>query len=507
MRKKGKKTLSNYHSARNSGAVNQSIQKQSSDIDTTSTTEQNVDTMSAPVTTATNQSSTLMPGALHTISKQVKEISDFLPEVAKRRDLQQLIDATNGQGKIISDNLFAKLNSSSSSINVRLSGIDTVTKNVDRKIDGILRKKDFDFAETRLSNKIQQAEDSARRNIRSDMERGLQSLLTELQSKISKDAISTTNSVNNSVNSAAQKILNSQRNSKDALTAQLSDLERQLKNIRESTEMIQSLPGKIDGLTDILSAKGLQIKQEFPVLNHDEETLAQLAQYGEKILQQLAIAARWYARKMPEISKHETTIKNLNETHEKDLIRAGKDGEARGRKAAVRDLLARYGENIHDLMTSAENDYGRLNVLSEFLKNEGVEQIYQLHEVIEITDDNLMNYEHNIANLRTGKIVITSPSYSFDNQVISKATYMLADEFFAAQATEHQVEENSVVDTPSEKIAADSQAEDNLAPQSADAPHESEDTIPSEKNSVAMGEELSTATNEVTSNEKNSAEG
>lgn len=466
MRKRGKKKLPNDNSARNKGTVDYSTQKKSSDVDI-STTKQNVDTRSVDI------SEPLLSGALNTISKQVKKISDFLPEVAKRKDLQQLIDATNGQGRNISDNLFGKL---------------------DVKIDGV------------LSNKIRQVENSVQ-NARSDMERGLQSLLTELQSKISRYDISTTNSVNNSVNSAAKNILNSQRNSKDALTAQLNDLEGQLKNIRESTEMIQSLPGKIDGLTDILSAKGLQIKQEFPVLNHDEETLAQLAQYGEKILQQLAIAARWYARKMPEISKHETTIKNLNETHEKDLISAGKAGEARGRKAAVRDLLARYGENIHDLMTSAENDYGRLNVLSEFLKNEGVEQIYQLHEVIEITDNNLMNYEHNIANLRAGKIVITSPGYSFDNQVISKATYMLADEFFAAQATEHQVEENSVVDTPSEKIAADSQAEDNLAPQSADAPHESEDTIPSEKNSVAMGEELSTATNEVTSNEKNSAEG
>lgn len=481
MRKKGKKTLSNYHSARNSGIANHPIRKQSSDIDTTSATEQNVDTMSAPVTTATNQSSTLMPGALHTISKQVKEISDFLPEVAKRKDLQQLIDATNGQGKIISERLEDKL---SRDVNFRLSNIDTLTKNVDRKIDGVLRKKDFDFAETRLIKKIQQAEDSARRNIRLDMERGLQALLTELQSKISRDAISTTNSVNNSVNSAAQKILNSQRNSKEALTKQLDDLEGQLKNIRESTEMIQSLPGKIDGLTDILSAKGLQIKQEFPVLNHDEETLAQLAQYGEKILQQLAIAARWYARKMPEISKHETTIKNLNETHEKELIRAAEDGKARGRKAVVRDLLARYGENIHDLMEAAENDGGRLNVLAEFLKNEGVEQIYKLHEEIEITDDKLMNYEHNIANLRAGKIVITSPGYSFDNQVISKATYMLADEFFASQATKQQVEENPVDDSPSEKIAADSQAEDNLAPQSDNAPHESEIVIPNEKNSA-----------------------
>ena len=89
-----------------------------------------------------------------------------------------------------------------------------------------------------------------------------------------------------------------------------------------------------------------------------------------------------------------------------------------------------------------------------------------------------------IANLHAGKIVITSPGYSFDNQVISKATYMPADEFFAAQATKQQVEENSADDTPSEKTAPDSQAEENFAPQSDNAPHESENAVPSEKNSA-----------------------
>lgn len=464
--------------------------------DTTSTTEQNIDSMSTPEMTATNQPSTpesdisepLLWGALNTISKQVKEISNLLPKVASREDLRQLLEATRGKLDSVADN-----------INFRLSGIETVTRNVDRKIDGVIKKKDLDFAENHLSNKIQQAEDSVRRNIRSDMESGLQTLLTKLQSKISSDAVSATNSVNNSINSAAQKILTAQRNSNAALTQQLGDMEERLKNIGESTEMIQSLPGKIDGITEILSSKGLQIKQEFPAINHDEETLAQLAQYGEKILQQLAIAARWYARKMPEISKHETEIKNLTETHADDLTRAAKDGEARGRKAVVRDLLARYGENIHDLMESAENEGGRLKVLADFLKNEGVEPIYQLHEEREITDDNLMNYEHNIANLRAGKIVITSPGYSFDNEVISKATYMPAEEFYAAQAAEQQVEENSAVDTETENTAPDSQAEENLAPQADDTPHESEN--------VVQGDENSAVTNEVASNEKVSAEG
>lgn len=464
--------------------------------DTTSTTEQNIDSMSAPEMTATNQPSTpesdisepLLWGALNTISKQVKEISNLLPKVASREDLRQLLEATSGN-----------LDSVAGNINNRLYSIDTVTKNVDRKIDGVTRKKDFESAETRLSNKIQQAEDFVRRNIRSDMESGLQTLLTKLQSKISSDAVSATNSVNNSINSAAQKILTAQRNSNAALTQQLGDMEERLKNIGESTEMIQSLPSKIDDITEILSAKGLQIKQELPALNHDEETLAHLAQYGEKILQQLAIAARWYARKMPEISKHETEIKNLTETHAEELTSAAKDGEARGRKAVVRDLLARYGENIHDLMESAENEGGRLKVLADFLKNEGVEPIYQLHAKLEITDDDLMNYEHNIANLRAGKIVITSPGYSFDNQVISKATYMPAEEFFAAQAAEQQVEEISAVDTETENTAPNSQAEENFAPQSDDTPHESGNVVQSDENSAV--------TNEVASNEKVSSEG
>ena len=398
-------------------------------------------------------------------------------KIASREDLWQLLEATRGKLDSVADN-----------INFRLSGIETVTRNVDRKIDGVIKKKDLDFAENHLSNKILQAEDSVLRNIRSDMERGLQTLRTELQSKISSEAVSATNSVNKSV-----------RISKDTLTQQLSNVEGRIKEIGESTEMIRSLPGKIDDIAEILSARGLQIKQELPALNHDEETLAQLAQYGEKILQQLSIAARWYARKMPELSKHETEIKNLTETHAEELTSAAKDGEARGRKAVVRDLLARYGENIHDLMESAENEGGRLKVLADFLKNEGVEPIYQLHEEREITDDDLMNYEHNIANLRAGKIVITSPGYSFDNQVISKATYMFADEFFAAQATEQQVEEISAVDTETEKTAPDSQAEETFAPQADDTPHESENVVQSDENSAV--------TNEVASNEKVSAEG
>lgn len=498
--KKGKRKLQNHSCPRNSGSVNCSIQKPSSEVDTISAAEQSVDTTSPEMTAstqpATNISEPSFSGVVlfNTISKQVKGIFDFLPEVALREDLQQLIDATSGQGKIISQRLEDKLDSRARDVNFRLTSIDTLTKNVDRKIDGVLKKKDLDFVETRLSSKIQQAETSVAQIARSEVQRGLQSIqrgFGGLEQIIADKAGNVANEVKN--------FSKTQRNANEALTTQLSDVEGRLKKIGESTEMIQSLPSKIDNITEILSAKGLQIKQEFPAINHDEETLAQLAQYGEKILQQLAIAARWYARKMPEISKHETEIKNLTETHTEDLTRAAKDGEARGRKAVVRDLLARYGENIHDLMESAENEGGRLKVLADFLKNEGVEPIYQLHEEREITDDNLMNYEHNIANLRAGKIVITSPGYSFDNEVISKATYMPAEEFYAAQVAEQQVEENSAVDTETENTAPDSQAEENFAPQADDTPHESEN--------VVQGDENSAVTNEVASNEKVSAEG
>ena len=232
---------------------------------------------------------------------------------------------------------------------------------------------------------------------------------------------------------AVNKISKSQRNSNEELSKRLDDLESKLKGISDNTEVIQSLRGKMDELSQVLTDKDLQLKQDFPVVNHDEETLAEPAECGEKILQQLAIAARRYARKSHEFKDHETTIKNLNDANEKAVKQARAEGERCGRKAVIKELLGLY-DDLHKLMNpTAADALNQLNVLVGFLSNKGVEPIYQLNEELDIADTDLIKYQHNIANLQPGKIVITSPGYSFDTETVEKAKYVSAEEFHAAQ--------------------------------------------------------------------------
>ena len=211
-----------------------------------------------------------------------------------------------------------------------------------------------------------------------------------------------------------------------------------LKDIANDTELIQSLPGKIDNIDKTLKDKGIRLKQEFPAVSHDEETLAELTECGEKILQQLSIAARWYARKKPEMEDYERKLKNLSDANERAKEQAKNEGFEEGRKAVITNLLISY-DDINALMTAEpENADKRLKVLATFLKNQGVEPIYEINKELEITDDNLGNFEHNINNLKKGigKIIITSPGYTFGTKTISKASYKIADEVKVTQEKE-----------------------------------------------------------------------
>lgn len=252
-----------------------------------------------------------------------------------------------------------------------------------------------------------------------------------------------------------QSIAKLQRDSRDILSSSINALEKKLNGIADNTDMIQSLPGKIDGISQILSDKGLQLKQEFPAINHDEETLAELAEYGEKILQELAIAARWYARKLPEINAHENQIKNLTAANEDAVNTARKNGEDAGRKTIIENLLQKYGDIQRLMNPSEDNALEQLKILSTFLSNEGVEPIYTLNEELEITADNIMDYEHNIENLQLGKIIITSPGYTFNNKTVEKAKYEFTDDFRAKQNAVTFEYKPAVAENPTENLSAE----------------------------------------------------
>lgn len=300
------------------------------------------------------------------IKSVINSISVASSKFVKHEDIKQLVEPLLETGKKIT--------------------------NVEKKLDSCLKQGDFLNVENQVFNKIN--------NVQQDIKQDI------------------------------KNISKSQKNFKDETTTRLTTLETKLKSISDNAEMIQSLPGKIDDISQILADKGLELKHDFPVINHEEETLAELADCGEKILQQLAIAARWYARKLPELKEHKLEIKNLTAANEKAVQQARKDGEEFGRKAVIKELLNLY-DNLQSLMNPTEEKIAleQIKVLKTFLSNNGVEPIYQLREELEITDANLMNYEHNIANIKPGKIVITSPGYTFDSKTIEKAKFISADEF------------------------------------------------------------------------------
>lgn len=299
------------------------------------------------------------------------------------------------------------------------------------------------------------------------------------------------NDVTNSINSAAQnlraavvdesgqsviksvKIISKiQDNFRKSTDARFVGLEKGLKNIADSTEVIQSLPGKIDGIAQILSDKGLQLKQDFPAINHDEETLAELTECAEKILQQLSIAARWYARKLPELNAHEESIKDLTAANEQAVNQARKEGEERGRKSVIRELLGAY-DDLHKLMNPTDDTVlDQLKILATFLKNAGVEPIYEVGQSIEITDGDLISYEHNIANLKPGKIAITSPGYAFNSDTIEKAKYMPYEDFIAAQKISEPQDDDSSPEENVQPQADETFAVKIFSPQTDDSPPE-----------------------------------
>lgn len=359
---------------------------------------------------------------LERISEQVKALAADNPRILE--DGKKI----RGYCSELAGSIFT-VNSSVKSLDTKAGGIDKKIGVLDEKINGVLKKRDFDYTASNIRNDIKTAFQTLVTRFQNDLQP-----LQGLSGKISQEARGVTEEV--------RKLSRVQQNAKAELSPRLTSVESKLKSIGESTDLIQSLPGKIDGITELLSAKGLRIKQSLPAMNHDEETLAQLAEYGEEIFQQLATAARWYARLLPEQSKHKETIDNLNAAHQKEKETAYQNGQERGRKEVVKSLLSVYDqESLHELLEPAEDADGRLKILATFLKNQGVEPIYQMHEELEITQDNLMNYEHNIAELRPGKIVITSPGYTFDTETISKAKYMTAEEFHAAQSESPSPEE------------------------------------------------------------------
>lgn len=308
--------------------------------------------------------------------------------------------------------------------------IRTSVRDTGDAVEGCLRKKMEDVGH-RIEAKIEDYPKKDYFNGFRDELRSIKENVKDVKSRVEDD--------NGSVIKAVRNLARSHGNNKEEWKGRMDDLEEKIRVMAETTETMQSLPRKVDGIAETLTTKGLSLRQEIPSINHDEETIAELAECGEKILQQLTIAARWYARKLPELKAHDEALKNLSTANEKAKEEARKAGYEAGKRAVIKDLLSKYDEkNLYALLNPSDPAVAleQLKILANFLGNQGVEPIYDIHQEMVLREEDRMKYEPNIARFAPGKIVITSPGYTFDSQTIAKATYQWYDEFHAAQQAE-----------------------------------------------------------------------
>lgn len=133
------------------------------------------------------------------------------------------------------------------------------------------------------------------------------------------------------------------------LTEEVCDIKESVTEIKDDTGKITSIAknveicnGKmkqLDAIHKVLTDKNLELKQKFPACSQDEEAIVQMAEYGRTIVQQLELAARWYARVRPELEG----LANEREQHAAELRErvneAKTKGIAEGRKQIIRELL------------------------------------------------------------------------------------------------------------------------------------------------------------------------
>lgn len=240
------------------------------------------------------------------------------------------------------------------------------------------------------------------------------------------------------------------------LTEDVYDIKENVTEIKDDTGKIASIAknveicnGKmkqLDAIHKVLTDKNLELKQNFPACTQDEEAIVQMAEYGRTIVQQLELAARWYARVRPELEG----LENEREQHATELRESVNEaktkGIAEGRKQIIRELLNKYDdENLAGLFEAeADGASQRVKILANFLRNEGIAEKFEKNTVLEITEDNIDEYRNWIAHVHVGKIRIKVPAYLLNGEIIAKAVIEDVTEkvstFVSAVSTETGVE-------------------------------------------------------------------
>ncbi|MGA1871393.1 MAG: hypothetical protein ACMUJM_22925 [bacterium] len=190
---------------------------------------------------------------------------------------------------------------------------------------------------------------------------------------------------------------------------------------------IQTIPAKIDNILNMASnirelCEGFEEKDSsstsnnigFPPSNEDDELILDLANYGQKIFQQLTIAARHYAQNrndLDAINKIKIDYENKIKITKEEFFEKGKE---EGGKKILENLLSR-SQDLDDFF--AHDDILKGSQINGLEKD----QRFLKGGQVEITPENKPEFEKLAHCESLGKFKVTKSCYTFNGEVIQYA--------------------------------------------------------------------------------------
>lgn len=259
--------------------------------------------------------------------------------------------------------------------------IDIITNNIEKTIKEV-NKGNNDLKESiEKSYKTQfKKSDSTFQNIKNSI---------SLNHKNEKEIYSELNSIKHEVNKLSK---DSKKISKDTdYIESINDAIKRVKQQQEElSETIQLLQGKMKSLDKIEELKqDIQKninKKEVVVSNLDEDILNNLGKYGNKIIDELTIAARCYAKNK---EKLEIIDEEKNE-YENKIINTRKEFESKGEKNGKLSIVKEIVDKCDSLdkLYDSENKFEKL--IKDILINNGFmrDENFKVGNEISVTEEN-----------------------------------------------------------------------------------------------------------------------
>jgi len=304
------------------------------------------------------------------LSKQIEELADKLDTIEKENlkvqgsNIDDIAYSTENISKVINESFWNKLKQS---IPIPKFDLTPITQ----KIDSI--KSDLNNSNIKLSKKIDNIKFPTPQQIPNDI--------------LKKDDFEFT--INDKLKDL-QEIKESSENL-ETVPAKVNLIEKELKNLSE----------KMDNLP---SSNASQSAKYIP---KEEKSVIELARYMTDGVAQLENIAKEYISKISELDK----LDKIKEKHQHELEQAKRGEFKNGKKAGKIELIKTLAENFPTEFKNIQSTFGDL-----------LEEKFKKDEILEIKDDNLNEMLPFIEDkIENGKYMVLSPAILIDGEILFKA--------------------------------------------------------------------------------------